>query len=610
MRRLSSACASGARDAGAALHRGLAAIILAASLLTAALPATAGTGSASAPAASQQATGANPVIDGRAIYERRCSVCHGDRGAGAFWASDSLDPPPRDFTRTDRDAVSRDQMIAAVAAGREGTAMTAWGGRLSADEISAVVDYIRGAFMTSGGGAQASHGAGAHQGPAARAAGGASAVRPGRSAALAKPGTGSPTQAGDPPGAGMGSHPQGDAAKGGVFYHANCAECHGHAGNGRGRRADMMVYKPLDFTSQKARAGFDRARLFVSIARGVNGTTMPAWSKVLSDQEIANVAEYVFRAFLKGGERVAEAGPVVAGDGAHATQAAPAGESGAKTGKPAGERVYLQYCSYCHGYNGDARTAAADVLDPKPRDFTKAPKLGADHIAATVSAGRAGTAMPSFAKVLSKSDIAAVAGYVADTLAAKTGAGGRYHTAENGWPDHDARYGPAIPFALGELPVDAPAASLTPEQRAGLELFKGACVSCHFGKPKRKAAVNAQPHAPHAAGDYEEGPHDIAPEIADLTPVEAEGRRLYQQACAQCHAADGSGQNWIGRFLVPSPPGLGEARFKAMLASGEFVTRTLRPPEGTTMPSFETVLSHEQAAAIAAYVARAFQKPD
>ena len=105
------------------------------------------------------------------------------------------------------------------------------------------------------------------------------------------------------------------------------------------------------------------------------------------------------------------------------------------------------------------------------------------------------------------------------------------------------------------------------------------------------------------------GSHDGAPEIADLTPVEAEGRRLYQEACAQCHAADGTGQNGIGRFLSPSPTDFGGSRFKSLMASGDFADRTLRAPAGTSMPSFEGVLSREQAEAIAAYVRRAFQAP-
>ena len=491
---------------------------------------------------------AQSADEGRAIYERRCSVCHGDKGSGAYWATDSLNPRPRDFTRTDPAALSREAMIDAVTHGRDGTAMTAWAGRLSAGQIAAVVNFIRSEFMSG-------------------------SRKPEAPNTVAAPFPGGLA---------------GDAAKGGVFFHANCAECHGHSGNGRGRRADMMVYKPLDFTAARTRQAFDRARLFVSIARGVPGTTMPAWSKVLSNQQIADVSEYVYRAFVEG-DRAAKSNVAAADEPADA-----------------GKRTYLYYCSYCHGPKGDGRTTAAQVLDPKPRDFTAPPRLDASDVVAAVKGGRSGTAMPSFAKVLKADEIEAVAQYVTQSLAPRKDRSGRYHTPENGWPDHDARYGPAIPFATGDLAIDAPPSTLSAVQQQGLELFKGACVSCHFGTRGNRLADAGTSHMP---SDYEKGVHDEVPVITDLTPLEMEGRRLYQEACAQCHAADGTGKNWIGRFLKPSPTDFNTPKFRTLVSSGAFVERTLKAPDGTSMPSFGNVLSREQVASIAAYVRRAFQGP-
>ena len=41
----------------------------------------------------------------------------------------------------------------------------------------------------------------------------------------------------------------------------------------------------------------------------------------------------------------------------------------------AGRRVYNFRCYFCHGYSGDARTLAASMVQPAPRDFTRAPGL-------------------------------------------------------------------------------------------------------------------------------------------------------------------------------------------------------------------------------------------
>ena len=48
-----------------------------------------------------------------------------------------------------------------------------------------------------------------------------------------------------------------------------------------------MIIKPENFLSREARAELNRPELFEHIAKGVNGTTMPAWEKVLTDQQIS-----------------------------------------------------------------------------------------------------------------------------------------------------------------------------------------------------------------------------------------------------------------------------------------------------------------------------------
>jgi len=42
----------------------------------------------------------------------------------------------------------------------------------------------------------------------------------------------------------------------------------------------------------------NRPRLFVGVRDGVIGKEMPAWSFVLSDQQIADVAEFVYQEFI------------------------------------------------------------------------------------------------------------------------------------------------------------------------------------------------------------------------------------------------------------------------------------------------------------------------
>ena len=92
---------------------------------------------------------------------------------------------------------------------------------------------------------------------------------------------------------------RGDAPSGRAFYRQNCATCHGEQGDGQGPRAFFILPKPRNFQHPASRATYNRPTLFRAISQGRTGSEMPAWNKVLSPQEIANVAEYVFQAFIR-----------------------------------------------------------------------------------------------------------------------------------------------------------------------------------------------------------------------------------------------------------------------------------------------------------------------
>jgi mono/diheme cytochrome c family protein len=227
---------------------------------------------------------------GRQIYARVCSVCHGDRGTGSMWASANLRPAPRDFASPQSKAeLTRDRMMASVTGGRPGTAMAAYGNKLSQEEIGAVVDYIRGSVMRvdATAGISGTHARG-EPAPAAAAA------KPAASAAA-------PVMADMKMPLPNGLH--GNVAAGGKFYDANCATCHGVKGDGQGPRAYFINPKPRVFTSAESRALLSRPAIYAGVSAGKRGTEMPAWDKVLTPQQMADVSEYVFRSFIQPGVR-------------------------------------------------------------------------------------------------------------------------------------------------------------------------------------------------------------------------------------------------------------------------------------------------------------------
>lgn len=228
------------------------------------------------------------------IYHNYCSVCHGDRGDGRSRARNSLVPPPRDFTTVQN--LTREYMIAIIANGKPGTAMTAWKTQLNEKEIAAVADYIQTVFVEGKGasigtpaqGAAAISGTTAHGGRERDAA--ATAPAPAAAAPVVKADMTLP----------LPNSLSGNVAKGRAFYAGNCATCHGLKGDGKGPRAYFIRPKPRNLIEAASRASFNRPALYAAISMGKIGTEMPAWSKVLSDQEIADVAEYVFQQFIQG----------------------------------------------------------------------------------------------------------------------------------------------------------------------------------------------------------------------------------------------------------------------------------------------------------------------
>lgn len=264
---------------------------------------------------------------GRRIYARVCSVCHGDQGSGSMWASANLRPAPRDFSSPiAKVELTRDRMLAAVAQGRPNTAMQAYATKFSREDMEAVVDYIRTSIMRveddagiSGthargvpasaskpkkGAKAAAHDHGAHDhGSGGHGAGGVDHAAHGH--ATGATGKDGKIDVKQPFNNGL----KGDAVAGRKFYEANCATCHGAKGDGQGPRAYFIQPKPANFLTPESREEFNRPNLVQRIADGSPGSEMPAWSKVLSQQEIANVAEYVFTAFIRPASAELPAGP-------------------------------------------------------------------------------------------------------------------------------------------------------------------------------------------------------------------------------------------------------------------------------------------------------------
>jgi mono/diheme cytochrome c family protein len=204
------------------------------------------------------------------IYRRYCSACHGAKGDGKGLGDFVLEPPPENFTSKEvREELSRPHMIEVLNKGtrKKGkpTGMISFKDHLSPQQIEAVVDYIIVTFMD---GKLAS----------------TNPVHAGHDHSAVK--------AVDYP-YGLQANP----SRGKAIYSASCQSCHGEKGDGKGNPAQMGLMKPRNFHDADFIASASGFSLFSAISRGRGH--MPALEKTLSNQDIADVSDYVLQTYSK-----------------------------------------------------------------------------------------------------------------------------------------------------------------------------------------------------------------------------------------------------------------------------------------------------------------------
>jgi cytochrome c oxidase cbb3-type subunit 3 len=285
-----------------------------------------------------------------------------------------------------------------------------------------------------------------------------------------------------------------------------------------------------------------------------------------------------------------------------------------------GRAIYNYRCYFCHGYSGDAKTLTASFIDPAPRDFTSTEPgaLSRDRMIEVVKYGKPDTAMHGFDRLLDNNEIAAVVDFVRDEFMLNKKINTRYHTVENGWPDHQ-RYSHAYPFATGEIALDTPAENLEPEQIRGQQLYLTSCISCHdWARVEEEGEIWSKQSISYPRNNYSHtiidavssasiyAQHDLAPAVENLTEDAINGRVLWQQNCAFCHAADGTGQNWIGSFLEPKPRDLSNPEFMQPMTRTLLLQSIRNGLKNTSMPAWKNILTDTQINQIISYINEAF----
>lgn len=254
-----------------------------------------------------------PLLSGEAAFGAYCSACHGSRGEGNNYGGQPTRFPAiasPDFLDVASDALLR----GTITNGRPGRRMPPLAGpngTLRPEELTAVVAYLRGLGPTA----------------------------PSRAAVDAAPP---------------------NPALGAELYRSDCAICHGPAGGG------TVLGPPLSAADAPARS---RDRTYDALARGVEGTAMPAY-RSYDAAAMRAVIDLVAALPRVGSSRAAW---YLAGGSSDR-----------------GRTVYVRHCDGCHGPRGEGKTGTSLANS----GFQQVTSVG--YVAATVARGRRDTPMPAF----------------------------------------------------------------------------------------------------------------------------------------------------------------------------------------------------------------------
>ena len=222
------------------------------------------------------------------------------------------------------------------------------------------------------------------------------------------------------------------AVRGMAVYDANCATCHGAAGDGSG------LTGAADFTDVASVRGKTPAQFFEAIRDGVEATAMPAWDGRLSEMEMWDVLYYVW-AFATMPEEISE-----------------------------GDALFSENCVSCHGVAGDGSglEGAADFTNQefmasgKPAEFFESITDGVD-----------GTAMSAWSQTFGEDQIWALANYLW-TFA--------YEYPEGSTPDATTEPTTETTTEPTTEPTSEATSAIEPDPAVGEQLWaQKPCSGCH-----------------------------------------------------------------------------------------------------------------------------------
>ena len=181
------------------------------------------------------------------------------------------------------------------------------------------------------------------------------------------------------------------------LYMMLCQVCHAAAGDGHGLIQPNLANFPRAFAGN---ADFYRTttdeRLLRSIEKGIPGTSMPPYERLLEKRQIGDLLDLAYSAFIG----------ISRNEKIDLPSLPPRPEDFILPASV--ERRFTALCIRCHGRAGTGKGPAQRAPRPRPRHLTNRPYFAAledETIARAIADGIPGTAMPSFRSRLTPGEL-------------------------------------------------------------------------------------------------------------------------------------------------------------------------------------------------------------
>ncbi|MCU7810432.1 MAG: c-type cytochrome [Candidatus Thiodiazotropha sp. (ex Notomyrtea botanica)] len=188
------------------------------------------------------------------------------------------------------------------------------------------------------------------------------------------------------------------AFEGRKLYVSHCLICHGIDGKGNGPLARKMEINAEDLTSavrsrsdnalMKIISGEGRENIADGSGHGQISNDMPKWKEVFSDDQISTLIAYL--RFLSTSKHTLTGDPEL------------------------GMQLYQNYCSICHGKDGDGKGIMINLIGLKPIDHTnpaRTDKMSNEDLARSILEGK-GRFMPAWRDILNQSEVNGIVSYI------------------------------------------------------------------------------------------------------------------------------------------------------------------------------------------------------